>query len=360
MIISTAGWIFGTMTGSTSLILLNKYIMTEYNFDWPIWLTTYHFLLTFLLLEIMCRMQLFERASSVPLYAKWLEGVYGVCGIVFMNFNLKMNSIGFYQLSKLACIPTMVLVNYILYSKKTPFRTLMALIILLIGLAMFSVNDVSFNISGTIMAVLAIISTTAFQTYTNVCSNKFNVGGPALQHQTALPQAILALVSSLSVETFGDNSIFYHYFALTESILVITTGVLAVISNICAFALIGKTSAVTYQVVGHAKTILIFVFGLMMFDSNKKEPLEKTIKKIIGLVLSMGGTIAYTVFEMQDKEKKKLEEEYLKQNLEKEKEESLYKNEDEQEETSNRDEFGKVEDGTKLDESEKVEDNHKE
>ena len=302
------------MTGSTSLILLNKHIMTAYNFDWPVTLTTYHFFLTYFLLEIMCRMNLFERATTVPEKAKWLEGVFGVCGIVFMNFNLKMNSIGFYQLSKLACIPTMVLVNYIFQNKKTPNRTLITLAVLLIGLALFTVNDVSFNISGTIMAILAIVFTTAFQTYTNYCSTTYNVGGAALQHQTALPQSILALLSTFVLETFGPASIFHHQFQLIEGSLVLTTGLLAVISNICAFALIGKTSAVTYQVVGHAKTIIIFIFGLIMFDSKVKEPLDKTIKKILGLVLSMIGTIFYTYFEMDDKAKKKLEELIQKEN----------------------------------------------
>ena len=307
MQIGTAVWILGSMTFSTALIMTNKYVMKTYNFNWPITLSSYHFYCTFFLLEIMCRMGLFPRAEVVTTAARWQNAFFGVCGIVFMNFNLKMNSVGFYQLSKLCCIPVMVLVNYVFYNKKTPTRTIMTLFLIVIGIAMFSVNEVSFNIPGTIVAIIAVITTTASQLNTGIISNKFNTFGSALQHATALPMAFLGTAASLVIEINGKNSILYHSFETKEIILCLSTGVLALFSNICAFALIGKQSAITYQVVGHAKTIIIFVIGLTFLDSNEGETTSQTIKKIIGLSIGMLGTILYTVFEMQDKAKAKLE-----------------------------------------------------
>ena len=309
MIIGTAVWILMSMTFSTSLIMVNKYVMKTYDFNWPITLSAYHFFCTYGLLEIMCRMRLFERASTVPQKAIWMNAFLTVCSIVFMNFNLKMNSVGFYQLSKLCCIPTMVLVNFVVYHKKTPTRTVCTLLVLLVGIALFSINEVSFNVPGTIMAVLAVCATTASQMNTNIVSNEYKCYGPPLQHAAALPMAIFGVFASLAMETFGEHSIFLHSFKPAELTLVLLTGVLALISNVCAFALIGKTSAVTYQVVGHAKTIIIFVCGLLFFDASQEETREQTIKKIFGLVLGMAGTIMYTVFEMQDKARKRREEE---------------------------------------------------
>ena len=258
-------------------------------------------------------MKLFEKAQGVPSNAIWTNAFLTVCSIVFMNFNLKMNSVGFYQLSKLCCIPAMVTVNFIVYHKKTPLRTVMTLIVLLLGLALFSVNEVSFNIPGCIMAIIAVICTTASQMNTNIVSNTYSCFGPPLQHATALPMAICGVIASISVETFGPNSIMNHSFETIEISLVLCTGLLALGANVSAFMLLGKTSAVTYQVIGHAKTILIFVFGLIFLDSNEGETRAQTIKKILGLVLGMIGTILYTVFELQDKAKKKLEEELKKQ-----------------------------------------------
>ena len=301
MQLGTAAWILASMTFSTSLIMTNKIIMQKFDFNWPITLSAYHFFCTYGLLEIMCRMKLFERVTTVPKAVCWKNAFFNVCGIVFMNFNLKMNSVGFYQLSKLCCIPVMVLVNFVVYGKKTPTRTVACLFVLICGIALFSVNEVSFNIAGSIIAAIAVFFTTASQMNTNIVSNQYNVFGPPLQHATALPMALLGLLASICLETFGEHSIFLHYFEPLELGLCLFTGVLALISNVAAFALIGKQSAVTYQVVGHAKTIIIFIIGLVFMDANVDETREQTIKKILGLVLGMGGTIMYTVFEMQDK-----------------------------------------------------------
>jgi drug/metabolite transporter (DMT)-like permease len=294
------------MTFSTALIMTNKYIMKTFHFNWPITLSSYHFFCTYSLLEIMCRMGLFQRGNDVPISARWQNAFFNVCGIVFMNFNLKMNSVGFYQLSKLCCIPVMVLTNYVLYNKKTPSRTVATLVLIVIGIAMFSVNEVSFNIPGTVVAVIAVIATTASQLNTGIISNKYNTFGSSLQHVTALPMAILGSCAAFVIEILGKNTILQHSFQSSELILCLLTGGLALISNVCAFALIGKQSAVTYQVVGHAKTIIIFVIGLVFMDSNEGETTSQTIKKIIGLSIGMLGTILYTIFEMQDKAKAKL------------------------------------------------------
>ncbi|EAY14689.1 phosphate translocator, putative [Trichomonas vaginalis G3] len=317
--VGNAAWILMSMVSSTALIMTNKYIMNTYHFKWAITLSAYHFFCTYVLLEIMCRLHLFERATHVPASARWNNAFFNVCGIVFMNFNLNKNSVGFYQLSKLCTIPVMVLANYIFYGKKTPFRTLCCLAVLLVGIAMFTINEVSVNYLGCILAIIAVVFTTASQMNTNIASNKYKCFGPPMQHITALPMAAFGLISSLSIETFGENSIYLHSFERTEIILVLFTGVIALVSNVCAFALIGKTSAVTYQVTGHAKTIIIFIIGLLYMDSNANETREQTIKKIIGLIFGMGGTIAYTIFEMQDKaaaakskEEKKSDEQELK------------------------------------------------
>ena len=304
MKIGTLAWILVSMTSSTSLILMNKYIMKNYHFDWPISMTTYHFFVTYSLLEIMCRMGLIERAVCIPQSIRWKNALFNVCGIIFMNFNLKMNTIGFYQLSKLCTIPVMVVVNFVFYKKTTPLRTVSFLILLVIGIAFFSINEVSFNLPGMIIAIIAVCFTIASQTNTNIASNQYKCFGASFQHATALQMTILGLIASLALETFGNHSILSHTFHGMELILILMTGGFALLANVSAFALIGKQSAITFQVVGHAKTIIIFVFGLI-FDSSPTETSDQLLKKIFGLVIAMAGTIGYTFFEMIDKQKAK-------------------------------------------------------
>eukprot|EP00981_Chlorochromonas_danica_P001478 scaffold318_cov332-Ochromonas_danica.AAC.4 len=58
--------------------------------------------------------------------------------------------------------------------------------------------------------------------------------------------------------------------------------------NISNYLVLGKTSPLTYQVLGHMKTILILVLGFLMF----KKALD--MRNVLGIVVAMVGVIAYT------------------------------------------------------------------
>lgn len=299
--------ILSTIGVSTTLVLTNKFLFNT-SFQWPIVLSTFHFFLTYFLLEIMVQLKFIQRASDLPIKHRWLLGFYNVSGIVFMNLNLKMNSVGFYQLSKLCTIPFMIAYEFVFHNKKQTPRVLLSLLILLIGLSLFTVNDVQFNVAGTVIAFIAVIATAVSQSQNNFLQRTYNVNGPSMQHIVALQQAILALISSVMIEFFGENSFLKHVFGHYELLLILLTGLLAVASNVLAFAIIGKMSAVTYQVVGHVKTILIFVFGLIMFPPPNGETKSQFYKKITGLTISMAGVIFYTYLKLTEKENIKPEQ----------------------------------------------------
>ena len=291
-----------TICGSTTLILINKKIMSVYGFGYPTFLTCYHFFLTWILLTIMGHMKLFEFANQVTKLARWSMGFFGVVSIVAMNYNLKMNSIGFYQLSKLCTIPCMVLYKYFFQKQTTPINTLCLLGILLIGLCLFSVNDVQFNFLGSIVALVAVLTTTIYQTQTNVLQKIYNCTGVQLNHAVSFYRFIVAFVAALFIEISGEKNILNHKFQSVEVGLILFTGCLAVMGNSVGFSLIGRAGPVTFQVVGHVKTMSIFIFGLMLFPPVY-EPRDKKIKKIVGLIISMSGVILYTVFEILNKKK---------------------------------------------------------
>jgi solute carrier family 35 protein E3 len=177
------------------------------------------------------------------------------------------------------------------------------LAILLLGISLFTVNDVQVNLPGSFIALLAVIFVAVSQSKTGTVQKTYGINGPSAQHGTAFHQFVLALVSAFIVETHGPGNVFAHNFVKNETIIIILTGFVSVSVNVCAFGLIGKTSAVTYQVVGHCKTILIFIFGLLMFPPKQNETVGQFRKKIAGLVVSMSGMIFYTYLELKAKEK---------------------------------------------------------
>ena len=65
--------------------------------------------------------------------------------------------------------------------------------------------------------------------------------------------------------------------------------------NFSSAIMMEKTSAVTYQVVGHVKTILIFALGAVFFAA------VVTFQNAIGFMVAMVGVFWYTNIQMSEK-----------------------------------------------------------
>jgi solute carrier family 35 protein E3 len=292
-----AAWIASSIVSSTAIITLNKYISRTYGFDFMTSLTAFHFLVTFFVLDLICRMGFFQRAEGYPTRTRWIIALFGVGSVVFMNYNLAKNSVGFYQLSKLCNIPAIVLYNLLVNSKKTPLNILVSLCILLTGVYLYSVNDVELNALGTVLAVIAVVLTAAFQLTGQTDQKKYSISGPQLQHSSALPQFILCFISGIGSEVVNPrHSILTHSFTKTELLLIALTGLISVGVNVSCFGIIGKTSALTYQVVGHVKTMLILLIGFLFFPPIDPIPRSQLIKTALGMFISLVGIVLYSSF----------------------------------------------------------------
>jgi solute carrier family 35 protein E3 len=214
-----------------------------------------------------------------------------------MNYNLAKNSVGFYQLSKLCNIPALVVYNFMVNSKKTPVNILISLAILLTGVYLYSVNDVELNVLGSVLAVIAVTLTAAFQLTGQTDQSKYNISGPQLQHSSAFPQFILCFASAVTSEVINPkHTILEHQFSRPELLLILLTAIISVGVNVSCFGIIGKTSALTYQVVGHVKTMLILLIGFAFFPPKEPVPRLQMIKTALGMFISMVGIVLYSAF----------------------------------------------------------------
>merc|ERR1712006_58455 len=64
--------------------------------------------------------------------------------------------------------------------------------------------------------------------------------------------------------------------------------ILALGVNITNYLVLGKTSPLTYQVLGHVKTILLLIISFYLFSYNLVK------NNIMGIAIAMGGVIAYS------------------------------------------------------------------
>lgn len=79
---------------------------------------------------------------------------------------------------------------------------------------------------------------------------------------------------------------------------IILSCVIAVSVNFSTFLVIGKTSPVTYQVLGHLKTCLVLAFGYTLLHDPFTE------RNIIGILVAVFGMGLYSYFCTQENKKK--------------------------------------------------------
>jgi solute carrier family 35 protein E3 len=73
------------------------------------------------------------------------------------------------------------------------------------------------------------------------------------------------------------------------------TCVIAVLVNFSTFLVIGKCDAVTYQVLGHLKTVLVLAFGFFALG----DPMS--FKNVLGIGVALLGMVAYGAAETAEK-----------------------------------------------------------
>ena len=161
--IKTGSWIIGSVLSSVGLILINKIIMgPPFNFVYVFTLTSIHFLITAISMEIMTLTGIFNR-TRLPWVTSATMSIACTLSVGLMNLSLKLNSVGVYQLCKLLGVPWLVFVETTVYGTHTSSAVKLSLIVIVIGMGLATVTDVHFNLSGGVVGLTAVIVTTQFQ-----------------------------------------------------------------------------------------------------------------------------------------------------------------------------------------------------
>ncbi|MBA0737356.1 hypothetical protein Gogos_010825 [Gossypium gossypioides] len=238
------GALFLSVASSVSIVICNKALMSNLGFPFATTLTSWHLMVTFCTLHAAQRFNLFEN-KSIDIKTVMLFGILNGVSIGFLNLSLGFNSIGFYQMTKLAIIPFTVLLETVFLKKQFSQKIKLSLFLLLVGVGIASITDLQLNFVGTILSLLAIATTCVGQ----------------------IAFIILSCIISVSV-------------------------------NFSTFLVIGKTSPVTYQVLGHLKTCLVLAFGYTLLH----DPF--TDRNILGILIAIFGMGLYSYFCTQENKKK--------------------------------------------------------
>ncbi|XP_068634664.1 UDP-xylose transporter 3-like [Aristolochia californica] len=296
--LGTVGALTLSVVSSVSIVICNKALISTLGFTFATTLTSWHLLVTFCSLHLALWMKLFEHK---PFDARAVMG-FGILNgisIGLLNLSLGFNSVGFYQMTKLAIIPCTVLLETLFFRKKFSQTIQFSLAILLVGVGIATVTDLQLNVLGSVLSLLAVVTTCIAQIMTNTIQKRFKVSSTQLLYQSCPYQALTLFISGPFLDGLLTNqNVFAFKYTPQVLVFIVLSCLISVSVNFSTFLVIGKTSPVTYQVLGHLKTCLVLAFGYVLLH----DPFSW--RNIFGILIALVGMILYSYYFTHESQQK--------------------------------------------------------
>ncbi|KPI89737.1 hypothetical protein ABL78_1117 [Leptomonas seymouri] len=286
---------------SIGIVYTNKVIFKVQHFQFGTLLTVIHFAITTLGL-FFCHMAGVFEPKRIDIL-KVLPLCVSFCGFVALtNISLVCNTIGFYQLIKVLTTPLLVIIQTLFYQKRFSTKIKLSLAITCIGVTIATASDSEANLFGTFVALSALLVTCMYQIWVGTKQAELQCNSFQLLYY----QAPISCVMLFPIAYFADNLSETYYTPCIDTVYwIIFSGFLAFLVNISIFLVIGKTSPVTYNVLGHFKLCVILSLGFLAFGDRL------TYRVLLGIVLTLIGIFWYTKLKMVETVSAKPESEVI-------------------------------------------------
>ncbi|XP_039132126.1 UDP-xylose transporter 3-like [Dioscorea cayenensis subsp. rotundata] len=299
--LGTVGALSLSVVSSVSIVICNKALISTLGFTFATTLTSWHLLVTFCSLHVALWMKLFEHKPFDP-RAVMGFGILNGISIGLLNLSLGFNSVGFYQMTKLAIIPCTVLLETLFFRKKFSRTIQLALSILLFGVGVATVTDLQLNVLGSVLSLLAVMTTCIAQIMTNTIQKRFKISSTQLLYQSSPYQALTLFITGPFLDGLLTNlNVFSFKYTPQVLVFILLSCLISVSVNFSTFLVIGKTSPITYQVLGHLKTCLVLAFGYVLLS----DPFNW--RNILGILIALFGMILYSYFCSMESQQKAIE-----------------------------------------------------
>ncbi|CAF3306392.1 unnamed protein product [Rotaria sp. Silwood2] len=273
---------------SIGIIFLNKYIFSHCQIQ-TMTLTAIQMVFTSIGLIICLQMNTFVRKKVAII--KVLPLAISFCAfVVFTNLSLEYNTIGTYQLFKVLTTPVVAVISWQYYKTKYSRMVIITLIPVVIGVCTHSVNDIKLTLFGTMVASIGVISASLYQVWIGEHLKELDMNSQQLLFYQAPLSAILLAPFIFYMESFPSYRTHEEKQAALTAI--IASGITAFVVNLSVYWVIKNTSALTYNMIGHMKTVSILVGGYMLFKDSLN------FKQLIGILLTLSGLFSYTFIKM--------------------------------------------------------------
>ncbi|XP_071710893.1 UDP-rhamnose/UDP-galactose transporter 6-like [Rutidosis leptorrhynchoides] len=285
--VDAAAWMFNIVT-SVGIIIVNKALMATYGFTFATTLTGLHFVTT-TLMTLALRWLGYIQPSHLPTPELIKFVLFANFSIVGMNVSLMWNSVGFYQIAKLSMIPVSCLFEVAFDKVRYSRDTKLSIMVVLLGVAVCTVTDVSVNAKGFVAAFIAVWTTALQQYYVHYLQRKYSLSSFNLLGHTAPIQAGSLLLLGPFLDYWLTNKrVDAFKYDLASMAFIFISCTIAVGTNLSQFICIGRFTAVSFQVLGHMKTILVLILGFTFFGRD-----GLNLHVVVGMIIAIVGMIWY-------------------------------------------------------------------
>ncbi|KAG6651457.1 UDP-rhamnose/UDP-galactose transporter 3-like [Carya illinoinensis] len=276
---------------SVGIIMANKQLLSSsgFAFTFATILTGFHFSVTALVGWLSNAAGCSASSKHIPMWELLWFSIIANTSIAGMNFSLMLNSVGFYQISKLSMIPVVCVMEWIIHGKRYSKEVKMAVAVVVVGVGICTVTDVKVNAKGFLCSCVGVICSSLQQISIGSLQKKYSVGSFELLSKTAPLQALSLLVVGPVIDYYLTGKLLSNYKLSSGAFFFILLSCsLAVFCNMSQYLCIGRFSAVSFNVLGHMKTVCVLSLGWILFDS------ELTPKNILGMLLAVVGMVVYS------------------------------------------------------------------
>nr|XP_043622550.1 nucleotide-sugar uncharacterized transporter 2 [Erigeron canadensis] len=274
---------------SVGIIMGNKLVMGRVGFNYPILLTLIHYTSAWLLLAVLKVLSLLPPSpptKTTPFSLLFGLGVVMAFASGLANTSLKHNSVGFYQMAKIAVTPTIVLAEFTLFRKIISFHKVLALVVVSVGVAVATVTDLEFNLFGACMAIAWIIPSAVNKILWSNLQQKGNWTALALMWTTTPITVFFLVVMMPWLDPPGALSFKWN---VNNSIAIFISALMGFLLQWSGALALGATSATSHVVLGQFKTCVILLGGYLLFSS------DPGYASICGAFVAICGMSVYTM-----------------------------------------------------------------
>ncbi|GMK58339.1 hypothetical protein CspeluHIS016_0503710 [Cutaneotrichosporon spelunceum] len=278
------------MACSISVILYNKYVFTNLNFPYPVFLTTWHLFFSAIATRVLQRTTtLVDGAKDIEMTReRWMKTILPIGALfsgslILSNYAYLTLSVSFIQMLK-AFNPVAILLISFAFKLQDPNSRLMAIVLMIsVGCALAAYGEVNFEMFGFICQCAAIVFEASRLVMIQILLHGLKMDPIVSLHYYAPVCAVINLFVMPFIEGLAP---LYNLHRVGILVLLSNAGI-AFALNVAAVFLISVGSGLILTLAGVLKDILLISGSVIAFGS------EITALQVFGYAIALGGLVTF-------------------------------------------------------------------